>query len=314
MGPVGSDQAVERLRLGLGIVLAILAAVTAVAVFEVRAIDTALRADNEVHASIQRYAIRFRGSAHDRSIAIRDVVLGESAADRRREVVAIAELAKFYAGSAAPLEALIRTAPHVAELERLYGAIKDIEARAVATTQAIVALVDKGERAAAQAMLWSQARPQYVQWLASINALIDYEEKRIQAENAFALRETGSFMAVMLAALAASLLCGALFAWRISRSIVRQLGAEPDVLGAAARRVADLINEIGTSTIEQTQGIGQINDAVAELDRGTQRNAALVEENAAAADNLRQQAGRLAEAVRVFRLGRHERSDTAATV
>jgi len=52
-------------------------------------------------------------------------------------------------------------------------------------------------------MLWSQAKPQYVQWRAAINALIDDEERRIQTANAFALREAGCFMAVMLAALAA---------------------------------------------------------------------------------------------------------------
>ena len=68
------------------------------------------------------------------------------------------------------------------------------------------------------------------------------------------------------------------------------------------KRVSDLIAEIGAATAEQTQGIGQVSDAVGQLDQVTQQNAALVEESAAAADSLNQQAMRLVEAVSVFKL------------
>jgi methyl-accepting chemotaxis protein len=69
------------------------------------------------------------------------------------------------------------------------------------------------------------------------------------------------------------------------------------------RRVNDLIAEISAATLEQTQGIGQVGDAVSQLDQVTQQNAALVEESAAAAESLNQQAAKLVEAVGVFRLG-----------
>jgi methyl-accepting chemotaxis protein len=68
------------------------------------------------------------------------------------------------------------------------------------------------------------------------------------------------------------------------------------------QRVADLIGEISSSAVEQTSGIGQVNDAVTQLDQVTQQNAALVEESAAAAESLKQQANRLAEMVQVFKL------------
>jgi methyl-accepting chemotaxis protein len=71
---------------------------------------------------------------------------------------------------------------------------------------------------------------------------------------------------------------------------------------AQVRRVNDLIAEISAATVEQTQGIGQVGDAVSQLDQVTQQNAALVEESAAAAESLRAQAARLVEAVGVFRL------------
>jgi methyl-accepting chemotaxis protein len=75
-----------------------------------------------------------------------------------------------------------------------------------------------------------------------------------------------------------------------------------DIVGQV-RRVSDLIEEISAATLEQTQGIGQVGAAVSQLDQVTQQNAALVEESAAAAESLNQQAARLVEAVGVFRLG-----------
>ena len=229
----------QRLLLGFGLLLAILTGVTFVATSKVSIIDQDLIANSELNAPIQRYAINFRGSAHDRAIAARDVVLSATPADRQKEVATIARLAAFYAESAGPLEKLISAPGADPSLRGLYGDIKKIEAQTVATTQAVVDAVDKGDLSAAQTMLWTQAKPQYVQWLASINKLIDFQERRIQAANQQALAEAGRFFTVMLTALAVSLLAGGLLAWLIPRSILRQLGAEPTALGNAAQRVAD---------------------------------------------------------------------------
>jgi methyl-accepting chemotaxis protein len=75
-----------------------------------------------------------------------------------------------------------------------------------------------------------------------------------------------------------------------------------DIVGQV-QRVATLISEISSSAHEQTSGIGQINQAITQLDHVTQQNAALVEEAAAAAESLNQQAGRMVEVVSVFKLG-----------
>jgi methyl-accepting chemotaxis protein len=76
------------------------------------------------------------------------------------------------------------------------------------------------------------------------------------------------------------------------------------------QKVADLIGEINAATTEQSAGIGQINMAVSNLDQATQQNAALVEESAAAATSLKDQAARLTEAIAVFRID--ERAYAAA--
>jgi len=84
--------------------------------------------------------------------------------------------------------------------------------------------------------------------------------------------------------------------------LVGDAGASMDDIVGQVRRVADLIGEISAATLEQTSGIGQVSTAVSQLDQVTQHNAALVEESAAAADSLKQQADRLTEMVGVFRL------------
>ena len=66
------------------------------------------------------------------------------------------------------------------------------------------------------------------------------------------------------------------------------------------RQVSTLLTEVSTAATEQTVGIAELNRSVAALDQATQRNAALVEESAAAADGLRDQAGMLASAMASF--------------
>ena len=229
----------QRLFGGFGLVLAILVVVTLVAMAKVDHINTNLKGNNQLHGPIQRYAINFRGSAHDRAIATRDVVLSASAADRQQELATIDKLAAFYAESAGPLEKLLAAPGTDPLLGQLYAGIKDIEARTVATTQQVVKLVEAGDTQAAQRLLWQQAKPQYVQWLAAINKLIDAEEVRIREANEAALAEAEGFVRAMLAALAVALAAGVALAVVIPRSILRQLGAEPAQLGDAARRVAD---------------------------------------------------------------------------
>ena len=84
---------------------------------------------------------------------------------------------------------------------------------------------------------------------------------------------------------------------------VEQAGQTMGEIVSSVQRVTDLIGEITASSSEQREGIGQVNQAVANLDQMTQQNAALVEESAAAASALHDQAQRLAEVVSVFNVG-----------
>jgi methyl-accepting chemotaxis protein len=68
------------------------------------------------------------------------------------------------------------------------------------------------------------------------------------------------------------------------------------------QNVSTMMNEITSASVEQSAGIGQIGDAVQQLDEVTQQNAALVEESAAAAESLKQQAAELDRLVAVFKV------------
>ncbi|KQY81750.1 MULTISPECIES: methyl-accepting chemotaxis protein [Roseateles] len=84
--------------------------------------------------------------------------------------------------------------------------------------------------------------------------------------------------------------------------LVAEAGSTMDSIVTHVQQVAQLIAEIGTASDQQSIGIGEISNAVGILDQVTQQNAALVEESAAAADSLSQQAHRLTEVVGAFKL------------
>ena len=83
---------------------------------------------------------------------------------------------------------------------------------------------------------------------------------------------------------------------------VNDAGQSMQEIVAQVQRVSQMIGELSSATIEQSTGIGQVNDAMTQLDQVTQQNAALVEQSAAAAESLRHQADRLSQTVATFRL------------
>ncbi|KRI01263.1 methyl-accepting chemotaxis protein [Curvibacter sp. PAE-UM] len=87
--------------------------------------------------------------------------------------------------------------------------------------------------------------------------------------------------------------------------LVSQAGDTMNEIVQSVRRVADVISEITAAAGEQSTGIAQVNTSIANLDQMTQQNAALVEQSAAAAQSLREQADQLAQAVAVFKLAGH---------
>ncbi len=84
--------------------------------------------------------------------------------------------------------------------------------------------------------------------------------------------------------------------------LVSDAGQTMQEIVSSVKRVSDIIGEITTASCEQSDGIGQVNTSVAQLDQMTQQNTALVEESAAAAESLKEQAVKLAGLVGTFKL------------
>ncbi|WP_286869467.1 methyl-accepting chemotaxis protein, partial [Herbaspirillum sp. UBA812] len=88
--------------------------------------------------------------------------------------------------------------------------------------------------------------------------------------------------------------------------LVEQAGVTMQEVVSSVRHVTDIVAEISAASAEQTSGIEQINLAITQMDQVTQQNAALVEQAAAAAASMQNQAGRLAQMVSVFRINEGE--------
>ncbi|MFN7122333.1 MAG: methyl-accepting chemotaxis protein [Hydrogenophaga sp.] len=86
-------------------------------------------------------------------------------------------------------------------------------------------------------------------------------------------------------------------------ALVDQAGTTMQEVVASIRRVSDIVGEISAASSEQSSGVAQVGQAITRMDQGTQQNAALVEESAAAADSLKQQALQLVASVAVFKTG-----------
>ncbi|KAB8066532.1 MULTISPECIES: methyl-accepting chemotaxis protein [Janthinobacterium] len=94
--------------------------------------------------------------------------------------------------------------------------------------------------------------------------------------------------------------------------LVDEAGATMEQVVDSVRKVTAIMADISVATTEQSDGIAQVNQALAQMDGVTQQNAALVEEAAAAAESLQDQASHLADVVSVFKLGEQARQAAPA--
>ena len=95
----------------------------------------------------------------------------------------------------------------------------------------------------------------------------------------------------------------------VGSKLVNEAGSTMEEVVSAIKQVADIMNEITIASREQSSGIAQVNQAVTQMDEMTQQNAAMVEQAAAAAISLQNQASTLADTVSVFKLAQSAHDD-----
>jgi methyl-accepting chemotaxis protein len=228
-----------RLALGFGAVLALMMVLTALAVSRVGNIDSTLNRINDVNNVKQRHAINFRGSVHDRAIALRDVVLAGDNAAAQPAIEQIRVLAANYERAGVALDAMFAARSDIlADEKSALAAIKEDERK----TQPVIAKVTElrlaGDVDGARALLAQSAGPAFVSWLASVNRLIDLEEQLNKDSAAEARALTGSFLTWMAVLCAIAVAAGALGAWFISRGLLGELGGQPGYAAHIVRSIA----------------------------------------------------------------------------
>ena len=86
-------------------------------------------------------------------------------------------------------------------------------------------------------------------------------------------------------------------------ALVGSAGQTMNEIVSAIQRVTDIVSEISSASQEQSSGVSQVGQAITQMDQATQQNAAMVEQSTAAAENLKDQAEQLVQAMAVFRVG-----------
>ena len=244
----------QRLVVGFLIVIACMVAVTTLGVVRVEQVSDRLTVINELNSVKQRYAINFRGSVHDRSISLRDIVLARTRPEAQVAIDDIERLGQAYAESATKLDEFFADDTLVdADEQKAYAEIQRVEKATLPLIGQVTDLRLSGQTGAAVDLLATQAAPLFTDWLASINALIDLEEAKNQAQGAEARDIADGFLVVMVAlcGLASAVALGV--AWRIARSITRPMADAVDVFTAVAD--GDLSRRLGVASKD---GLGEM--------------------------------------------------------
>jgi methyl-accepting chemotaxis protein len=195
----------QRLMVTATVLLALLGSLVVFSILQVRAVSESLERVNTVNSVKQRYAINFRGSVHDRAIAMRDVTLLADEPALEKRLSDIDRLAAAYAESAKKLDDLFQArADTVSDDERrLLADIKAIEARALPLMGKVVAMRQQGQLHEAQKLVLDEAAQPFADWLAAINRLIDHEESLNKSESAVVTTIVSRFGWLMITALRA---------------------------------------------------------------------------------------------------------------
>ena len=220
-----------RLSIGFALVLGMFIVLSIISIGKVGVIKSDLTTINDVNSVKQRYAINFRGSVHDRAIALRDVSL--VGAEELDAVTAnIERLTSLYEASAGPLDAMMAATGDDTE-RAILASIKATQAKTLPLIQEVTRLRRIGDESGARSVLMHDARPQFVDWLREINQFIDLEEAKNKevASGARSVADGFSLMTVLICAGALALGGGVAF-WSIGS--IRPLKRQTEVMGRLA--------------------------------------------------------------------------------
>jgi methyl-accepting chemotaxis protein len=229
----------KRLAFGFGLIVSLMIVITVIGNQRVGFIDSTLTSVNEGAALKQRYAINFRGSVHDRAIAIRDAVLVNNDADLQKHLRDIDRLAGMYADNAEKMANMFQQRGSTEQERKLLRAIQAIEERTLALTDEVIERRRNDNPEAARQFLLDEVSPAYSEWLDRVNAFIDHQESDAAADLNEVRVAASGFNTVIVSVTAVAVVLSVLVAFVIIRKLKRVLGAEPEEVAEVIRRLAD---------------------------------------------------------------------------
>ncbi|TYL42497.1 chemotaxis protein [Dickeya sp. ws52] len=203
----------------------------------IRYISNTLTEINDENSVKQFYAVNLRGSVHDRSIAVRDLLIADKQ-ELPGIVSHINELAAFYQQSDVKLDTMLGQLPTDNQEKSLYQNIQRSNDKTSAIIARLIALKNEGNADTARNILLNDGRGAFVQWLADVNAFINYEAAQNNRLTHTARETARYFTVAMPIILIVAILLGALAMLTTRRRIFQSLGAEPAVLLTMTRAIA----------------------------------------------------------------------------
>ncbi|EAL6729362.1 methyl-accepting chemotaxis protein [Campylobacter coli] len=234
-----------RLYFSFALIIFIMLFIAVFSIAKVNFLDKTLTTATGENALISRQAINFRGSIHDRSILIRDVVLVQDQEDLRKTLAQIQKLEKDYEEAELILNDIVAKGGGDSNVRSMIEDIAKTKKNTVQIYQKIIdAVVKENDIQSATKMVLDSARPEFILWLAQTNKLIDYKELANQELTQIALLESKSFQFIMMSIIIIALIISMVIAYLIVRYIKKSVGGEP-------RDVNRIITEVANGNLTQ---------------------------------------------------------------
>lgn len=235
---------------GYGVLVIMILGISILSINRITFIENNLHEINAVNSPKQRVAINYRGSVHNRSISIRDVVFANNQADLDTYLKEIKYEEDFYVAAKNKMQSdFIDKNMLTKEEQDILVKINTIEEETMPLIKKIIEYKQAGNTTEMMNTL-NQVRPKFVDWLKVINEFIDLEENKNQAITPVVTKGTANFKFMMIINSIIALLLGSSIAVFIIRYLLKLLGGDPQDASKSFNAISqgDLTKEVKTNT------------------------------------------------------------------
>ncbi len=267
---ISNTRVSTRLSVGFALVLVLLGVITALGIYHISQTQQRLDKVLTVNNVQSRLAATMRTAVLDRTIALRNIAAVSDPAELEQEVERFHEQERQYRSAEEQLTQMLSEDAANSENRALLDKIRQAAQAAQPLLQKALQLGQAQQTAEANCVLMAEVRPVQSQWLASLDELSRAVDKQSIMYGFESAREYESTRNLMLALGAAALLVGIAAAALITRSLVRQLGGQPNQAVQITERIAagDLTVAIDTRPGDQTSllhALKEMRDSLASM-------------------------------------------------